>query len=286
MVGQHAPVDGRDRLPRGGPQLRSRRRRSRRAGRAGRPPAAPSARSRRPACRRRVRAPLAEHLGQRLAAGPPVDRPGEAEVRLAGQLQAARGLVGLDLGPQLAASRRPRRRPGRAAPTPARRRRGGPRRPPPTPPRPARPGRARPRRRRRRHSATSRSASVQIRPSIRPASVTSPSPAQVAARRSAARTTRSNVRASEPVRLATLLPQRLGVALQPAPPLGPAGVLLPLRAGVAGVLAQLARAAGRARRSSPAAAGTRPAAPAAVPVQAGAADARRPGRGAPAASGG
>src|SRR5262249_59208592 len=45
-----------------------------------------------------------EDLGQRLAARPPVHRPDEAEVGLAGELQPVRGLGALQLRPELQAA--------------------------------------------------------------------------------------------------------------------------------------------------------------------------------------
>ncbi len=150
--------------------------------------------------------PAGQHLRQRLAAGPPVDRPDEAQIRFPGE-RSARGRPRRPRSrPRASGSRRPRRRPrprGTEARSSASRRaskthhrdRGGQ----------LGRGRARPRRRRRRHSATSRSASVQIRASIRPASVTSSvarrgSPARSAARRSGRRYGPANRSAPPPCR--------------------------------------------------------------------------------------
>ena len=151
-----------------------------------------------------------QHLRQRLAARPAVrsarrSRASGSRVQLQRRAPPRRPRA----RPTASPSRRPRRRPGRAAPRPARRlaaglvehhRHGA---------RPARPGDSPSHTPRRRHSATSRSASVQIRPSIRPASVTSPSPDEVAARRRAA--------PHDPVERAGQRPGAAGDPLRAAP---------------------------------------------------------------------
>ena len=208
------------------------------AGPAGRAPGAPTGRSRRPACPRHSPCPLASTL----ASGSPRAHRyiGQTKPRSGSRVsvQPVLGLVGLDLGPQLSGRVDRRRRPARAAPRRARRPRGGPRRPPPTPRRPAPPARVPSQTPRRRHSATSRSASVQIRASIRPAV------GHLAVRRQVAAVGQQRADLVERARQRAgaaghLVSQRVGVPLQPPPPLRPAGVLLPVRAGVAGVLAQL-----------------------------------------------
>ena len=189
---------------------------------------------------------------QRLAAGPPEDRPDEAEVRFAGQLEAGRVPRRPTARPTGPRWRRSRRRPARTAPTRVPRlatslvdddrdgagqfgrRQAGPdvacgctRRPAD------------------RHS-------VQIRASIRPASVTPPAASQVAAlgQHRADLVEHARQRAGT---ARHLVPQRMrcpGSAASAAPPSGRG----PPGPGTSGTGACATRgAAGRARRSSAAA---------------------------------
>ena len=261
VVREHSPVDRHHRLAGGGPQPRCSPRRRWRAGRAGRPPVGPSGRSRRPACRRRG--------CDRWPAPWPVPRPGptgrsarRSPDPARGSTPAPRDASSASSSVQSCSVASTASETRRAAPTPARRPPGAPRTAPPRPPPPARPGRARPRP----HGAGTRRPAGRPRsrsaPSIRPASVTSPSAGEVAARGEQPADPVERTR-QRPGPAGHPLPQLLGVALQPAPPLGPAGVLLAVGAGVARVPAQL-----RAQLGQPVVLATAPAA-AAPPASAG-----------------